>query len=108
MLALALVHHLAIGNNVPLPGVASLFARMAPRAIVEFVPKEDPMTRRLLAARRDIFEHYTIDGFRDAFGGPFRIVREAPVDRFAAHHLPAGAPLTPHWAVVHSAPHRQS
>jgi len=79
MLALALVHHLAIGNNVPLPGVARLFARMAPRAIVEFVPKEDPMTRRLLAARRDIFEHYTIDGFREAFGGPFRIVREATV-----------------------------
>ena len=79
LLALALVHHLAIGNNVPLPGVAALFARIAPRAIVEFVPKEDPMTRRLLAARRDIFEHYTIDGFREAFGGPFRIVREAPV-----------------------------
>ncbi len=79
MLALALVHHLAIGNNVPLPGVAKLFARMAPRAIVEFVPKDDPMTRRLLAARRDVFDGYTIDGFRDAFGGPFRIVREAPV-----------------------------
>ena len=79
MLALALVHHLAIGNNVPLPGVALLFARMAPRAIVEFVPKEDPMTRRLLAARRDIFEHYTIDGFREAFGGPFRVLRETPV-----------------------------
>jgi hypothetical protein len=79
MLALALVHHLAIGNNVPLQGIARLFARMAPRAIVEFVPKEDPMTRRLLAARRDIFDRYTIDGFREAFGGSFRIVREVPV-----------------------------
>ena len=80
MLALALVHHLAIGNNVPLPNVARLFARMAPRAIVEFVPKEDPMTRRLLAARRDIFGGYSIDGFRDAFGGAFTIIREAPVE----------------------------
>ena len=79
MLALALVHHLAIGNNVPLEGVAALFARMAPRAIVEFVPKEDPMTRLLLAARPDIFERYSIDGFREAFGGQFRIVREAPI-----------------------------
>jgi hypothetical protein len=79
MLALALVHHLAIGNNVPLPGVARLFARMAPMAIVEFVPKEDPMTRGLLAARRDIFGHYTLEGFRAAFGDSFRIVREAPV-----------------------------
>ncbi len=79
ILALALVHHLAIGNNVPLPGVAELFARMAPSAIVEFVPKEDPMTQRLLAARRDIFEGYTIEGFRTAFGAAFEIEREARV-----------------------------
>jgi hypothetical protein len=79
LLALALVHHLAIGNNVPLPAVAELFARIAPHAIVEFVPKDDPMTRRLLAARRDIFDGYSIDGFRAAFGEPFEIVREAPI-----------------------------
>ncbi|HEX5039025.1 MAG TPA: SAM-dependent methyltransferase [Candidatus Limnocylindria bacterium] len=80
ILALALVHHLAIGYNVPLPRVARLFARMAPRAIVEFVPKEDPMTRRLLAARRDIFNEYSIDGFRAAFGESFRIAREQPIE----------------------------
>jgi ribosomal protein L11 methylase PrmA len=79
LLALALVHHLAIGNNVPLPAVAALFARIAPNAIVEFVPKEDPMTRRLLAARRDIFDTYSIDGFREAFSERFEIVREAPI-----------------------------
>jgi SAM-dependent methyltransferase len=79
LLALALVHHLAIGNNVPLPAVAELFARIAPHAIVEFVPKDDPMVRRLLAARRDIFDAYSIDGFRAAFGGPFEILREAPI-----------------------------
>ena len=79
IVALALVHHLAIGNNVPLSAVARLFARMAPNAIVEFVPKEDPMTRRLLAARPDIFAEYTIDGFRDAFASTFRTVRESQV-----------------------------
>jgi hypothetical protein len=79
VMGLALVHHLAIGNNVPLPAVARLFARMASHAIVEFVPKEDPMTRRLLAARRDVFDHYSIDGFRAAFGAAFEIVREAPI-----------------------------
>jgi len=79
ILALALVHHLAIGNNVPLPAVARLFARLSPRAIVEFVPKEDPMTRQLLASRRDIFDGYTLDGFRAAFGEAFTVVREAPI-----------------------------
>jgi hypothetical protein len=41
-LALALVHHLAIGNNVPLPMVSDLFARLGRQLIVEFVPKSDP------------------------------------------------------------------
>ncbi len=76
ILALALVHHLAIGNNVPLAGIARLFAQMAPHAIVEFVPKEDPMTQHLLSARRDIFAQYTLDGFRAAFGQSFTIARE--------------------------------
>jgi hypothetical protein len=80
VMALALVHHLAIGYNVPLPRIAGLFARMAPHAIVEFVPKEDPMTRRLLAARRDIFDDYSIDGLRRAFGATHTIVREAAIE----------------------------
>ena len=80
IMALALVHHLAIGNNVPLPQVAWFFAQVARRAIVEFVPKDDPMVQQLLAARRDIFTDYTLDGFRAAFGGPFKIVDSATVE----------------------------
>ncbi|HET6745480.1 MAG TPA: SAM-dependent methyltransferase [Candidatus Limnocylindria bacterium] len=80
IMALALVHHLAIGNNVPLDRVASLFARLGRRAIVEFVPKGDPMTDHLLAARKDVFPGYTIEGFREAFGRTFRILDEVPVE----------------------------
>ncbi len=64
ILALALVHHLAISRNVPLPMLMDLFAEMSPWAIVEFVPKEDPMVRRLLSTRRDVFPDYTLEGFR--------------------------------------------
>jgi hypothetical protein len=80
LLALALVHHLAIGNNVPLNRIAAFLARLGRWAIVEFVPKEDPMTRHLLAAREDVFPGYTIEGFRDAFGTAFRIVEEAQIE----------------------------
>jgi SAM-dependent methyltransferase len=79
VLALALVHHLAIGRNVPLPFIASLLARLAADAIVEFVPKEDAMVRRLLAARRDVFPDYTIDGFRAAMERHFDIASETPI-----------------------------
>jgi SAM-dependent methyltransferase len=79
VLALALVHHLAIGRNVPLPFVAALFARLAGDAIVEFVPKDDPMVRRLLAARRDVFPGYSIEGFRSAVAPHFAIASETPI-----------------------------
>jgi SAM-dependent methyltransferase len=79
VMALALVHHLAISNNVPLEWIAALFARLAPSAIVEFVPKDDPMVRRLLSSRRDVFPEYTVDGFERAFGSHLRIVARMPI-----------------------------
>jgi hypothetical protein len=79
LLALAVVHHLAIGNNVPLPKVAAFFASLAPWAVVEFVPPEDPKTRRLLAGREDIFQDYTQDGFEAAFREHYRIEAIEPV-----------------------------
>jgi hypothetical protein len=80
VLALALVHHLAIGANVPLPMIASLFGCLAPQAIMEFVPKEDAMVRRLLASRRDVFPGYTIEGFREAFATDFETLSETPIE----------------------------
>jgi ribosomal protein L11 methylase PrmA len=80
ILALALVHHLAIGANVPLPMIAQTFAAMAPDAIVEFVPKEDRMVQVLLASRRDVFDDYHLDGFRRAFERHYEIVSETTVE----------------------------
>jgi ribosomal protein L11 methylase PrmA len=79
-LSLALVHHLAIGRNVPLPMIADLLARLAPHAIVEFVPKSDAMTARLLASRKDIFPDYTEDGFRAAFATGFDLLTAVPLE----------------------------
>jgi ribosomal protein L11 methylase PrmA len=80
LLALALVHHLAISRNVPLPMLLDLFADLALWAIVEFVPKDDPMVRVLLATREDVFPDYHLDGFRAAAEARFEIVREAPIE----------------------------
>lgn len=58
VLALALVHHLAIGRNVPLPRVVGWLVDLAPAGVVEFVPKSDPMVGELLRLREDIFDEY--------------------------------------------------
>ncbi|TFG95146.1 MAG: SAM-dependent methyltransferase [Myxococcales bacterium] len=71
--ALAIVHHLAIGNNVPLDRVAALMRRLCRHLIIEFVPKSDSQVQRLLASREDVFPDYTNDGFEAAFSRYFTI-----------------------------------
>ena len=76
VMALALIHHLAIANNVPLDRVAEFFSRLGGWLIIEFVPKADPQVQQLLAARKDIFTDYHVDGFRSAFQRYYRAVAE--------------------------------
>jgi len=73
VLALALIHHLAISHNVPLPMLADLFAEMGVWLIVEFVPKDDPKVQLLLQNREDIFSHYTLQEFEGTFSRRFTI-----------------------------------
>ena len=68
--ALALVHHLAISNNVPLPKLAHFFSEVCQNLVIEFVPKSDSQVKRLLASRLDIFDDYTEEGFEAAFQDP--------------------------------------
>jgi hypothetical protein len=74
VLALALVHHLAIACNVPLRLIAEMFARFSKHLIIEFVPKQDANTQRLLKCREDIFPDYTESHFSEAFGRHFEIL----------------------------------
>jgi hypothetical protein len=79
VMALGLIHHLAISNNVPLPRVAEFLARIAKRLIVEFVPKQDSQVRKLLATREDVFPGYDEAGFEQALGAHFTIERKVPI-----------------------------
>lgn len=73
ILALALVHHLGIGRNVPLAMVLDLFADLSPQAVVEWVPRGDPMVDVLLASREDVFTDYTTEGFEAAVADRFDV-----------------------------------
>jgi hypothetical protein len=79
VMALALIHHLAIGNNLPLERVASYFSRLGRKLIIEFVPKADSQVKRLLLSRPDIFPLYTREGFEAAFRQHFTIDAVEPV-----------------------------
>lgn len=79
VLALALVHHLAISNNTPLQDIADFFADIGQALIVEFVPRSDSQVQRLLASREDVFSGYTQPAFESAFGRRFVIEASRPV-----------------------------
>jgi hypothetical protein len=79
VLALALVHHLAISNNVPLPQLADFLAKWGKWLVIEFVPKSDSQVQKLLVSREDIFPTYTREGFEAAFKQKFNIREAIPV-----------------------------
>ena len=63
VVALAFIHHIAIGRNVPLDMAVDWIMGMAPAGVIEFPPKSDPMVQRLLAQREDIFPDYSEEAF---------------------------------------------
>ncbi len=77
VMALALVHHLAIGRNVPLGHIADWLSRIARTLIVEFVPKDDRQAQKLLVSREDVFSTYDRARFEEAFCGSFELARTA-------------------------------
>lgn len=76
VLALALVHHLGIGRNIPLRDAVAWIVDLAPAGVLEFVPKTDPMVQRMLAMREDVFPLHTRETFEAAVAADARIVRE--------------------------------
>jgi hypothetical protein len=71
--ALALVHHLAIANNVPFQKLAEFFSQICRWLVIEFVPKTDSQVKRMLSSRKDIFTDYSSQGFEATFSKFFHI-----------------------------------
>ena len=81
IMALALIHHLAISNNVPLDRIADFFHRICGSLIIEFVPKSDSQVKRLLATREDIFPNYTRADFEEVFSKWFVIMKSVDIKK---------------------------
>jgi len=76
VMALALIHHIAISNNVFFDDIASWFAKLGENLIIEFVPKEDSQVKKLLKTRKDIFDWYDIEHFEESMLKYFSIVKK--------------------------------
>ena len=78
-MALALVHHLTLGGNVPLARVAEWFARICRTLVVEWVPEDDPQARRLVQHRPESPLPYDRATFDAAFAPHFQTTASADV-----------------------------
>jgi hypothetical protein len=72
-MALAVIHHLVIGKNIPLDKIADLFSQLCNYLIIEFVPKEDEKIQLMLKSKKDIYMAYTENNFESAFTKYFAI-----------------------------------
>ena len=75
----ALIHHLAISNNVPLEMVAQMLASLGRHLVIEFVPKTDPMVVEMLQLREDVFYDYSEEVFIRAVKTNAHIVKSQKV-----------------------------
>lgn len=74
VMALALIHHISISNNVPFDRVAQFLSKLGRHLIIEFVPKSDSQVQKLLATREDVFHSYTKECFETEFKKYYDII----------------------------------
>jgi ribosomal protein L11 methylase PrmA len=78
VLCLAVVHHLALTNNVPLDEIVAFLAGFGAPVVVEFPHREDPMTTRLLARKRSgLFDAYNTVSWERALESQFVVEQRA-------------------------------
>lgn len=80
IMALALIHHLAICDNLPFENIAQFFSSLAPNLIIEFVPKEDSKVQLLLSTRDDIFDKYDKENFETEFRKYYEIIEQQKLE----------------------------
>jgi hypothetical protein len=78
VLCLAVVHHLALTNTVPLDEIVAFLRELGATLVVEFPHRDDVMAKRLLARKRDgLFDGYDLPQWEAALATQFDVQRQA-------------------------------
>jgi hypothetical protein len=76
VLALALIHHVAISANVPVKEFVDWLASLRTALVIEFPTREDPMVKKLLAPKRDgLHPDYELTFFERCLNEAFEVDR---------------------------------
>jgi hypothetical protein len=76
VLALALIHHVAISANVPVKEFVDWLASLGTSLVIEFPTREDPMVKKLLAPKREgLHPDYELTFFERCLNEAFEVDR---------------------------------
>ncbi|HJU45545.1 MAG TPA: class I SAM-dependent methyltransferase [Chitinophagaceae bacterium] len=80
VLALALIHHLVFGKNIPLAMLPEFFAKLTGQhLVIEFVPLEDEKVQLLLQNKEEYHRGYSVNVFEKVFSARFNILQKQPI-----------------------------
>jgi SAM-dependent methyltransferase len=80
VLMVAVIHHLMVTERIPLPEILELAAELTNDLLIaEFVPRDDPMFRRIARGRDHLFEWLDENYFRRACEPHFTVIRTQPL-----------------------------
>lgn len=74
ILCLALIHHLVITANIPMPECLDWLAGFGAHLVIEFVTKDDAQVKKLLQNKPDIYHDYEIGPFEEHLARRFQVV----------------------------------
>jgi hypothetical protein len=76
ILALALIHHVAISANVPVTEIVDWLASLGSALVIEFPTRDDPMVQKLLAPKREgLHPDYELEFFERTLNEAFEVQR---------------------------------
>jgi hypothetical protein len=94
VLALALIHHVAISANVPVREFIDWLASLGSALVIEFPTREDPMVQKLLAPKREgLHPDYELGFFERCLAEAFEVGRSERLEsgtRVLYHARPKG------------------
>jgi hypothetical protein len=76
-MALALVHHLRVANNWPISHIVEFISQLGRKhIIVEFVPREDPMFKKIARLRDESFEDWSLNTLNHSMATRFKLLKQ--------------------------------
>ena len=79
-LALALVHHLALGRNIPFHKIAKMYHSITVYLVIEFIPPTDEKVRLMTIHKKDLLINYSEEYFTSAFQNYFSILEKREIN----------------------------